>query len=470
MNNTIKPTRVLIVEDNVGDIFLVEKFLKKRFDNLSIDIANTFKKAKTQILACSDYDVILLDLKLPDLSEHKLVDEVLDICNCSVIILTGYSDLKVAKEVLAKGVADFLIKDEISPEALHKSVLYAIERKRFIDDLRATKENYRNLFHLSPQPKWIYELSTFKILDANTAALKQYGYSLEEFIGKQIHELRPPEHIPTLQKVIKRPLSERQTPYNGTFVHRKKDGQIITVDIYSRDILFQNIPSRMIVAIDISERKRLQEELQLTSYNVEKRERERMATSLHNGLQQMLLASFMSIEALGKEVEKKLDSRSKSSYEKGLSLLQEAIETTRRIAHEITPFEIEEKGLTAGIETILERHSQSNLTFNFINDLKSNRLPTNLEIILFRTTQEIINNIVKHAKASTADITLTEKDKELMLDISDNGVGFDPSLVGKKHLGLKALSSSIDSVNGHLHIDSQLGKGTKIEVRIPVPY
>lgn len=90
MNNTIKPTRVLIVEDNVGDIFLVEKFLKKRFDNLSIDIANTFKKAKTQILACSDYDVILLDLKLPDLSGHKLVDEVLDICNCSVIILTGY--------------------------------------------------------------------------------------------------------------------------------------------------------------------------------------------------------------------------------------------------------------------------------------------------------------------------------------------------------------------------------------------
>ena len=57
-----------------------------------------------------------------------------------------------------------------------------------------------------------------------------------------------------------------------------------------------------------------------------------------------------------------------------------------------------------------------------------------------------------------------------MLDISDNGVGFDPSLVGIKHLGLKALSSSIDSVNGNLHIDSQLGKGTKIEVRIPVPY
>lgn len=194
---------ILIIEDNPGDSLLIEQYLLKRFHSLTIDNAQTYEVASQKIFSHHNYSVLLLDLDLPDLKGHYLLDKVLSITTCPVIILTGYADLNLSQESLAKGVSDFLIKDELTPENLYKSVIHALERKRFIDDLRATKDNYRNLFHLSPQPKWIYELETFRILDANNAALRQYGYSLEEFTKLTINDIRPNEHIPKLISVVK---------------------------------------------------------------------------------------------------------------------------------------------------------------------------------------------------------------------------------------------------------------------------
>lgn len=225
----------------------------------------------------------------------------------------------------------------------------------------------------------------------------------------------------------------------------------------------------MVIAIDISEKKRLQEEMEITSYNVERKERERMAINLRNGLQQMLLASYMNLEVLGNRIDGKLDAKSISIYKKGLTLLNEAIETTRKIAHEITPFEIEEKGLLEGIETIIRRQEPSGLSFTLIYDLKK-RLPTNIEIILFRSIQELINNTVKYSEAKNAEIVVSKKDNEVIVNIRDDGKGFNPKSVRKKGIGLKSLNTSIHSISGKLRIESQPGNGTRVKIRVPLPF
>ena len=94
----------------------------------------------------------------------------------------------------------------------------------------------------------------------------------------------------------------------------------------------------------------------------------------------------------------------------------------------------------------------------------------NLEIMLFRTIQEAINNVVKHAEATEVILSLKEESKVISLDISDNGKGFDIDEVKNQSLGLKALKSTVGSVNGVLEIDSAPGKGTLLKIRIPVTY
>lgn len=132
------------------------------------------------------------------------------------------------------------------------------------------------------------------------------------------------------------------------------------------------------------------------------------------------------------------------------------------------PVEIEEMGLSAGINAILTRYSFLDLDFSYEEHFDEDSLSTNLKILLFRIIQEGINNIVKHAEASEVHIQLKEDNKILLLNISDNGKGFDAMNIQYKSLGLKALKSTVRSIDGNLEIDSKPGEGTSLKFKIPL--
>jgi PAS domain S-box-containing protein len=202
-----------------------------------------------------NFDVILLDLSLPDISRERLIDEAVKILQATpIIILTGYSDMDFAANSLSIGISDYLVKDTISPLVLYKSLLYAFQRFRFLQSLRASEKRYFDLFHLSPAPMFVFDIQTLSFLDVNEAAIQHYGYSKKEFLSMSLIELRPEEDIPLLYKTIAESHGKILFHVNETVRHKKKDGSIIFVEIKSSTIQFEDKDAKIVLATDLTDR------------------------------------------------------------------------------------------------------------------------------------------------------------------------------------------------------------------------
>src|SRR5690606_12859842 len=126
------------------------------------------------------FDVILLDLTLPDMSGKELICEILKIApDRPVVILTGYLDIEFSIQSISMGISDYLLKDELNGTSLYKTIIYCIERRKRTTQLKESEKRYCDLFHLNPQPMWVYALNSLKFLDVNAAAIDHYGYTRE---------------------------------------------------------------------------------------------------------------------------------------------------------------------------------------------------------------------------------------------------------------------------------------------------
>jgi PAS domain S-box-containing protein len=128
------------------------------------------------------------------------------------------------------------------------------ERKKTEGLLKDSEKRYSELFQLSPLPKWVFDLETLQFLDVNNAAIHHYGYSLDEFLSMTIKDIRPPEDIPGLDAVLEEYKIQQQFNLPGTIRHKKKNGEIILVDIKSNNIFYKGRNARVIVANDITDR------------------------------------------------------------------------------------------------------------------------------------------------------------------------------------------------------------------------
>lgn len=246
---------VLVVEDNIGDYLLIEEHLLEKFEQIKITHCSNYKHTLSCIEKASDISVVLLDLFLPDKSGTNLTQKIQALWpDAPIIVLTGYSDSRTARELLNLGVSDFLIKDEINPEILHKSIIYAIERNSFVRSLEQAKQDYEEIFEVNPQPMFVYDSKTLQIINANDAATMKYGYSKEEFLNMTIRELRPTDQIKFLEERLSLPIEQRTQKYAGVFIHKLKSGEEIKVEIYSSNIHYKDMEARLVVSNDITEK------------------------------------------------------------------------------------------------------------------------------------------------------------------------------------------------------------------------
>lgn len=122
--------------------------------------------------------------------------------------------------------------------------------KRSNKKLSASELHYRTLFDNNPTPMWIYDRSSLQFLSVNNAAIKNYGYSEEEFLSMSLRDIRPPEDIARLDRFV---LLQDDIREASTWQHRKKNGTLIQVHIFSHNIKFNNKPARLVIAHDITE-------------------------------------------------------------------------------------------------------------------------------------------------------------------------------------------------------------------------
>lgn len=247
--------RILVVEDNPGDFLLIEEYLLEHIQLPKLTRAKSYEEAQKELQE-KVFDCVFLDLSLPDKSGSDLVRQVVQLSKGSpVIVLTGYADMDFSIQSIALGVSDYLLKDDLTAFGLYKSLLYNLESKRKAMIIAASEKRYSDLFHLSPQPMWLYDLDSLQFLDVNNAAINHYGYTFEEFMGMSIKDIRPKEDLPKLMKAITSIRKRgRMSDQTNIFRHTKKEGAIIYVDIRSNSVSFNGTNAQLVLANDITDR------------------------------------------------------------------------------------------------------------------------------------------------------------------------------------------------------------------------
>jgi len=127
------------------------------------------------------------------------------------------------------------------------------EEKRAETALRARESRYRELFEANPHPMWVWDLHTMAFLAVNDAAVAHYGYSRDEFLAMLVTDIRPPEEVPHLLRQVA--LLQKQSVRDvGLWLHRKKDGTLINVEIASHTLEFDGRRAQMTLVNDVTER------------------------------------------------------------------------------------------------------------------------------------------------------------------------------------------------------------------------
>ncbi|MGJ8760004.1 MAG: sensor histidine kinase [Polaribacter sp.] len=151
-----------------------------------------------------------------------------------------------------------------------------------------------------------------------------------------------------------------------------------------------------------------------------------------------------------------------------LEATDKTLESARKIAHNLLPPILEEFGLKDAIEELADSFNNSrkiNIIYN-IKYTKQHLNPQN-ELHLFRITQELINNSIRHGKAKKSTLNISHKDNNLIFSYTDNGIGFNSDKKeNKKGLGMKNIESRVSLLNGRYSIGSEVGKGFNILIVI----
>lgn len=213
----------------------------------------------------------------------------------------------------------------------------------------------------------------------------------------------------------------------------------------------------------------LKERRAKAALEAEIKERTRIGTELHDSLGQMLSATRLQLEVL--QQRKQLpEERIKQLLDTSIHSLDEAFVELRSISHNLAPTLLSEKGLPEALRNLADRINQSK-KFHVNLEMFGMDLPLDglIEHSLFRIIQELINNTIKHAKASCLNIQIIRSDSEITLMAEDNGCGFDlndPKINNKG--GLHSIKSRVENLNCSLFIDSMIGRGTIVSVVVPI--
>ncbi|WP_158618295.1 sensor histidine kinase [Chitinophaga lutea] len=226
---------------------------------------------------------------------------------------------------------------------------------------------------------------------------------------------------------------------------------IITFGLAARFSSYRKEKEAALVALN-----RQQKALTDTIVTVEEKERKALADRLHDELGAMLALTSLQVNA--------------GKTEQAAGLLQEISHTVRTISHQLTPVAMEKYGFRHAVEDMVQQANASgqiHIELIIIGFTEDRQRPLNFLHTLYRLVQELLQNILKHAGAANVLIQLIEHDDSCSLMVEDNGKGMPPERAAPGLL--RSVHAKVGYLEGHMNIDSTPGKGTIIDITLPLP-
>ena len=201
--------------------------------------------------------------------------------------------------------------------------------------------------------------------------------------------------------------------------------------------------------------------------NATEKERMRIAKDLHDGIGQQLSGLKMAVASIGNDLAK-MNPAKKQQVEKINAVLDASCQDVRTISHLMMPKSLEQFGLVISIQDMLDKSlGVAGIEYDFETMRISDdaRFPFEVELTLYRISQEVVTNIIRHSAAKKVQFQLLRTTDSLVTIIEDDGRGFNPEKASSG-LGFASISSRLSTVKGNFSIDSAPGKGTVISIRI----
>jgi signal transduction histidine kinase len=197
-------------------------------------------------------------------------------------------------------------------------------------------------------------------------------------------------------------------------------------------------------------------------------EQVRIAKDLHDGVGQLLTGLKLAWQNIISELNTSNDSVSGKIISSS-KVLDEAANEVRNISHQMMPRTLSESGLIAAIEDMLNNALKlSSINYDFEHSNITGRFAKEIEITVFRVTQELVNNILKHSGATVISIQLVKNNEQLVLFVEDNGKGFKFDELKQKGFGLMNIITRVKLINGDVNYEPGPFNGTITTIRIPL--
>ena len=331
-----------------------------------------------------------------------------------------------------------------------------------LERLRA-EHRYAQIFDGSPQPLWVHDPDTLEFLLVNEAALRQYGWSREEFLARTVPVLAPPGAPRVLPPPATGDADGPPEPYETR--HQTRGGQVLAVEVWTRVIELGGRRAELVFASDVTERRALGSAL-IDAIATEQR---RIGQELHDGLGQELTGLALSASALATRAERERQPIA-ADLRQLATLAASCIQAARRIAQGVSPLSDADGSLQGALEALAARSSFGGTAVRFRSRCES---PITLSLEarnhLYRIAQEAVQNALKHAGAAVVEIDLWVHAGGLCLCIKDDGAGMPQAASVGTGLGMRTMHFRAGSIGGRLLVANRREGGVSISCEVAQP-
>jgi PAS domain S-box-containing protein len=336
-----------------------------------------------------------------------------------------------------------------------------------------------------------------RILYSNAQFGEIIGLPLEKIMGHPLREFLTPEDVAAAGALLDR---TRRRPVKQRLVFCGTHGNTIPVNVSAHLLDQSDAPTICLVAADLTELEASAEKLRSTIAQlqvevdrrkmaetalrhrsqqlrmlasqltlVEQRDRRRMATVLHDELQQLLVGARFRLSHLERASKSELHQVAVEAA----GLIDQAVECSRSLTAELNPPSLQHGGLVAELEwLVIWLRRKYSLIVELHADETAEVPSEDMAVLLFQSVRELLFNTVKYAKVKQAKVQVQRKGHHIEVTVSDQGIGFDPNAIAltlgqSTGFGLFSIRERLELMGGQMLIDSAVGEGSRITLRVP---